>query len=141
MFNLGLGEIVIIAIIALLVFGPERLPEVARQAAKVYNQIRGVTDEVQRTIMAESRSITDPINETRREIESVTNPVKSIKAELNSTLTSIKSPSAPQAASRTVAPPVTVPTADSTTVPAQNGGAATPSYKPVSRAEVVDDNV
>ncbi|MBA3533543.1 MAG: twin-arginine translocase TatA/TatE family subunit, partial [Ardenticatenales bacterium] len=51
MFNIGLGEMIVIGLIALLVFGPERLPELARQAAQLFNQVRGAADEVQRAIL------------------------------------------------------------------------------------------
>ncbi len=34
MFNIGLGEIVAIVLVTLLLFGPERLPEMARQAGR-----------------------------------------------------------------------------------------------------------
>ncbi|MBU2697731.1 MULTISPECIES: sec-independent translocase [Pimelobacter] len=40
MFGIGFGEIIVIAFIAVLVFGPDRLPEVARQAGKLVRQMR-----------------------------------------------------------------------------------------------------
>lgn len=40
MFDIGIGEIMIVAIIGLLVFGPERLPRAAADAAKWLKQIR-----------------------------------------------------------------------------------------------------
>lgn len=40
MFDIGIGEIIIIAIIGLLVFGPERLPRAAADAAKWLKQLR-----------------------------------------------------------------------------------------------------
>ena len=35
MFDIGLPEFMVLALVAIFVFGPERLPEVARQAAKL----------------------------------------------------------------------------------------------------------
>ena len=40
MFDIGIGEIMIIAVIGLLVFGPERLPRAAADAAKWLKQMR-----------------------------------------------------------------------------------------------------
>lgn len=40
MLDIGLGEVIIIAILALLVFGPDRLPKVASDAAKTLRQVR-----------------------------------------------------------------------------------------------------
>lgn len=42
MFDIGIGEIVIIGVIGLLVFGPEKLPRAAADAAKWLRQIRGM---------------------------------------------------------------------------------------------------
>lgn len=40
MFNVGGGEILVILLVALLVLGPEKLPEAARSAGKLYRQVR-----------------------------------------------------------------------------------------------------
>ena len=42
MFDIGIGEIIIIAIIGLLVFGPERLPRAAADGAKWLKQLRAM---------------------------------------------------------------------------------------------------
>jgi sec-independent protein translocase protein TatB len=38
--DIGLGELIVIAILALLVFGPDRLPKVAADAARTLRQVR-----------------------------------------------------------------------------------------------------
>lgn len=38
--NIGFPELVVVGVLALLVFGPERLPELARNAAKLVNRFR-----------------------------------------------------------------------------------------------------
>lgn len=40
MFGVGLSEIMVIAVVALLVVGPERLPDVAKQAGRLLRQAR-----------------------------------------------------------------------------------------------------
>jgi sec-independent protein translocase protein TatB len=40
MFDIGIGEIIILGVVGLLVFGPERLPRAAADAAKWLKQIR-----------------------------------------------------------------------------------------------------
>lgn len=42
MFDIGIGEILLVAVIGLLIFGPERLPKAAADAAKWLNQIRAM---------------------------------------------------------------------------------------------------
>ena len=43
MFNVGGGEIVVILLLALLLLGPEKLPETARKVGKILAEIRRVT--------------------------------------------------------------------------------------------------
>jgi sec-independent protein translocase protein TatB len=45
MFNVGLGEIVAIVLVAMLLFGPERLPEMARQAGRFLGRLRLTTQD------------------------------------------------------------------------------------------------
>ena len=40
MFGVGLPELAVIAIIAVIVFGPDRLPDFARQAGRMLRQLR-----------------------------------------------------------------------------------------------------
>jgi TatA/E family protein of Tat protein translocase len=45
-FNVGPAELMIIFILALLVFGPKKLPEVSRQLGKGIREFRRVSEEV-----------------------------------------------------------------------------------------------
>jgi len=40
MFDVGIPELVVLAIVAVFVFGPDRLPDVARQAARMLHSLR-----------------------------------------------------------------------------------------------------
>jgi Tat protein translocase TatB subunit len=44
--NLGPAEILVIAVVALLVFGPKRLPDVARQVGGAMRELRKMQDHV-----------------------------------------------------------------------------------------------
>jgi Tat protein translocase TatB subunit len=53
MFGLGWQEILVILVIAVLVIGPEQLPQVARTLGKLMAQFRRVTNELRDTINRE----------------------------------------------------------------------------------------
>ena len=50
MFNIGPQELVLILVLALLVVGPQRLPEIARSIGKGMRELRKAQDEVRKTI-------------------------------------------------------------------------------------------
>jgi sec-independent protein translocase protein TatB len=66
MFNIGSGEIALIAVVALLVLGPKGLPELARGIGKFMREFRRQTDEVRGVVerefykMDQEVSIQDP---------------------------------------------------------------------------------
>ena len=48
--DIGLGEVLLIAVLALLVFGPDRLPKVAADAARTLRQIREMASAARREL-------------------------------------------------------------------------------------------
>jgi len=50
MFGIGFTELLIVLVVALLVLGPDKLPEVARTAAKAYNELRRTGLDLKRTV-------------------------------------------------------------------------------------------
>ena len=42
MFDIGIGEIMVLAVVGLLVFGPERLPKAAADAARMLRNVRAM---------------------------------------------------------------------------------------------------
>lgn len=54
--NIGPAEILVILFVALLVFGPHRLPEVARQVGSAMRQLRQIQD----TVRGELDSVLNP---------------------------------------------------------------------------------
>ncbi|QSQ23632.1 twin-arginine translocase TatA/TatE family subunit [Pyxidicoccus parkwayensis] len=57
MFNIGAGEMVLIAVAALLILGPKRLPELARGLGKFMREFRRQTDEVRNVVEREFYSL------------------------------------------------------------------------------------
>ena len=53
MFGVGLPEFAVIAVVAVIVFGPDRLPDLARQAARIVRQLRAVANDARDELRAE----------------------------------------------------------------------------------------
>ena len=69
MGSLGLPEIAFIVILALLIFGPKKLPEIGRTVGKGMAEFRRATDELKRSINTElalEETPTPPVLRTRR---------------------------------------------------------------------------
>jgi len=52
-FGLGTGELIVIIIAGLVIFGPERLPKVAADAGRVLRQLRRMADDVRADLKEE----------------------------------------------------------------------------------------
>jgi|SRR5215212_1256140 len=55
MLGIGVPEIIMILVIALIVFGPRKLPEVGRTLGKALGEFRKATDDLKNTIEREVR--------------------------------------------------------------------------------------
>jgi Tat protein translocase TatB subunit len=65
--NIGPGEILLLAIIALMLFGPKRLPEIGRQVGRAIAEVRRVGRDFEREV----RDATEPFEREVREAEQV----------------------------------------------------------------------
>lgn len=62
--NLGIGEILLIAAVALILLGPEKFPEYAKIALRAYRDFRGYFDDIKKEMRDELRPV-------QREIETM----------------------------------------------------------------------
>ena len=53
MFGVGLPELAVIALVAVIVFGPDRLPDYARQAGRMVRQLRKFAESAQQDLRDE----------------------------------------------------------------------------------------
>jgi len=77
MFGLGLPELIVIFVIALVVFGPKKLPDLGRALGKGIAEFKRATEEVKDTIETEVRAA-----ESKIDIEKLKSDVEGKEAEL-----------------------------------------------------------
>jgi sec-independent protein translocase protein TatB len=112
---LGIGplELVLILVIALLVFGPDKLPEIGAKLGKGVRELRQLSREISQGV----NTLTEPIDELRKPFddasqivhevsdtaESLRNPGRALQNALNQQLTTASAE--PAAEDNTIAPP------------------------------------
>ena len=83
-FGIGLPEMAVIAAVALLVFGPKRLPEFGRTLGKTLKGCQSASKEFEREInkaMAEPEPVADQDKALEASAETVVSPVVAPKSE------------------------------------------------------------
>lgn len=66
MFGFGFGEIIFLAILALIVIGPEDLPKLARNIGRLINEIKRGSDSFKSEIMSHQNDIRRQIHESTK---------------------------------------------------------------------------
>lgn len=118
MFDVGFSEILVIAVVALIVIGPERLPKVARTLGHLFGRMQRYVNDVKSDIsremqLEELRDIQNSMQEAARSIEqTVTKEVNAVESDLNQIADVPAAENAAQAAALTndpASPPQPVP--------------------------------
>jgi Tat protein translocase TatB subunit len=86
-FDISGGEFMVILIVAFLVFGPKRIPEIARKIGKGMNEIRRASDEIKREINKEARKLENEVNVEN----SVLKDIKKTKEDIEKDIDGINS--------------------------------------------------
>ncbi len=69
--NIGITELIFILLLALIVVGPERLPEIGRKLGQTLRRVRKAYDNLARDLGPELTSIQKTTQELRESVESV----------------------------------------------------------------------
>ena len=97
MFELSFGKMMIIAVVALIVLGPEKLPKVARTLGHLLGRARSYANQVKQDIdremqMDELRKLQEQAKDAARSFESSVNEVgRSVEQEAASVQSSVNS--------------------------------------------------
>jgi Tat protein translocase TatB subunit len=108
MFGIGPWEFVVILVIALLVVGPKRLPELMRDLGKILAQVRNATDDLRRELKLDEEL--DHIQTTVRELQDVS--ATAMQKLMKEVEEETQAPAAPAAAPPESAPPPALTEAD-----------------------------
>lgn len=80
MFEIGFSELLLVGVIALLVFGPERLPRVAKEAAlwikKARSMVSQVKDEIDHELQLQD--LKQSLEKERQEVNRLTREVHGV---------------------------------------------------------------
>lgn len=78
---LGIGplELIVILVLALLVFGPDRLPEIGAKLGRSMRSMRQATREFSREIEEARKAIEEPANAIRQPMQDLMRPVQDIR--------------------------------------------------------------
>lgn len=123
MFDIGFSELMVIAVVALIVIGPERLPKVARTVGHLFGRMQRYVNDVKADISREMalddlRKLQANIQETANSLEqSMNQEVRAVESGLNQIAGDAQSaaPAAAEPAPAVAAPPAAeaTPAADS----------------------------
>jgi TatA/E family protein of Tat protein translocase len=83
--SLGIPELLVIFVVALLVFGPKRLPEIGRTLGKALGEFKKATDELKNTIerevhVEELKQLSTNVTPPAAEVVSRDEPVAAVPA-------------------------------------------------------------
>ena len=69
MGDLSFGEIFVIFIEVVVLFGPKKIPQIARELGQGIRKMRGAVEDIKQEIMKETED--NPVSEIQKEIEKV----------------------------------------------------------------------
>jgi sec-independent protein translocase protein TatB len=104
-FDIAFSEVIVIAVVALVVIGPERLPKVARTLGHMFGRLQRYVNDVKADInreleLDELRKLQGEVQTAARDLESsVTNAAREVESGVRSVETQLNEAGSPSAAS------------------------------------------
>jgi sec-independent protein translocase protein TatB len=89
MFDFGFSELMVLAVVALVVLGPERLPKVAKQTGQWMGKLRRYVDDVKSDVnrqmeLSELRSLQTQVTDAARDLQtSVQSTISGVQSDLD----------------------------------------------------------
>ncbi len=80
MFGLGIGEVLIILVVAFLLFGPKQLPEVARQVGKAVKGFKDTAEDLRKSVEPELNMIQQEVKMAEQDFQA---SIKDVEEQVN----------------------------------------------------------
>lgn len=81
-FDISGGELLIILVVVFLVFGPEKMPEMARKAGRLMNQMKKASNDLTNEFKKETSVLQNEINAAHAKVDE---QIDSVRREVNRT--------------------------------------------------------
>jgi TatA/E family protein of Tat protein translocase len=89
-FDVSGGELLFIVLVVFLVFGPQKMPEIARKLGRAMNQVKKASNDLSREFREETSGIRSEIlsaqNKVKEEVDSATQEINKTRARVVSSL-------------------------------------------------------
>lgn len=93
--RIGIGEMLVVFLIALVVIGPDKLPEYARQLGKALSELKkttaGLNDEIKKEVITPLSEAAQPLKEA---VDPINESMSQIKSDMNKVSKTIENPAA-----------------------------------------------
>jgi TatA/E family protein of Tat protein translocase len=105
--NLGMPEMIFLAFLGLLLFGPKKLPEIGRQLGKAMAEFKRASQEFQNQLQEEVRQLemTEEVQKVKEAVQPIGTAAREVQGSLQNILNESTSSSAATEASAASAQP------------------------------------
>jgi Tat protein translocase TatB subunit len=86
--GIGISELLLILVVALLVLGPEKMPVYAKKAGKALNDLKSYAGKLTEDI---NENIMEPIAEVQKPLKSMAEPLTNIAKDISKPMEDIRS--------------------------------------------------
>lgn len=69
MFGIGVSELIVIFIIALIVIGPQKLPDIAKALGKAFAEFKKATEEIKNSVKDDIEKTANSVTESYKEVK------------------------------------------------------------------------
>ena len=76
---LGTGEFVLIAFVFLLLFGPDKIPGIARSAGQAIRKVKDASNDIKKEIHDSSKGVDSMTSDVKSDLKEIENLAQSVK--------------------------------------------------------------